>query len=91
MGISFDPNATGKFVVSYADLANSGYATAILGVISGTSVSFGSENSVVSDVEGTTVSFDPNTAGKFVVAYRDAGNSSHGTAIVGTLSPKQQQ
>ena len=83
MGISFDPNATGKFVVSYADLANSGYATAILGVISGTSVSFGSENSVVSDVEGTTVSFDPNTAGKFVVAYKDYDNSNYGTAFLG--------
>jgi len=84
---SLDPNTAGKFVVAYQDGGNSYYGTAIVGTVSGTSISFGSEyvfNSAQSDY--TSVSFDPNTAGKFVVAYRDVGNSSYGTAIVGTVS-----
>ena len=39
---------------------------------------------------GTTsdlsVACDPNTANKFVVVYKDGGNSNYGTAKVGTLS-----
>jgi hypothetical protein len=30
--------------------------------------------------------FDPNNGGKFVVAYKDGGNSNYGTAIVGQVS-----
>jgi len=85
--VSFDPNTTGKFVVTYGDDGNSNYGTAIVGTVSGTSISFGSEYVFNS---GTTyyssIFFDPNTAGKFVVAFRDAGNSSYGTAIVGQIA-----
>ena len=85
--ISFDPNTSGKFVVAYRDNGNSAYGTAIVGTISGTSISFGSEvvfNSA--NTNYTSISFDPNTANKFVVAYTDIGNSAYGTAIVGTVS-----
>ena len=84
---AFDPNTAGKFVVAYKDNTNSQYGTAVVGTVSGTSISFGSEyvfNS--SAVEITTCAFDPNTAGKFVIAYKDHGNSQYGTAIVGTVS-----
>ena len=85
--IAFDPNTAGKFVVIYRDNANTDYATAKVGTLSGTSVSFGT--AVVFN-SGTTyyqrISFDPNTAGKFVISYRNEGNSGYGTAIVGTLS-----
>ena len=85
--VTFDPNTVGKLVVAYQDDANSGYGTAVVGTVSGTSISFGSE--YVFNSSNTVIgsaSFDPNTAGKFVVAYRDGGNSNHGTAIVGTVS-----
>jgi len=84
---AFDPNTSGKFVVAYRDSGNSYYGTAIVGTISGTAVSFGSE-SVFNSAATTSisVSFDPNTAGKFVVVYQDDGNSSYGTAIAGTVS-----
>ena len=85
--ISFDPNDSDKFVVAFRDYSNSKYGTAMVGTISGTSISFGSEyvfNSA--STEYTSISFDPNTSGSFVVAYRDGGNSNYGTAIVGTVS-----
>ena len=84
---AFDPNNAGKFVVAYVDYGNSNYGTAIVGTVSGTTISFGSEvvfNSATTTY--TSASFDPNTAGKFVVTYQDSGNSSYGTAIVGTVS-----
>ena len=83
---SFDPS-TAKLVAIYRDAGNSSYGTAIVGTVSGTSISFGSEvvyNSAQSNAQ--SVSFDPNTANKCVIVYQDAGNSSSGTAIVGTVS-----
>jgi len=85
--VAFDPNNAGKFVVCYEDNSNSGYGTACVGTVSGTSISFGSESVFNS---GTTiypsVAFDPNNAGKFVVCYKDNSNSGYGTACVGTVS-----
>jgi len=85
--VAFDPNTAGKFVVTYMNASSSNYGTAVVGTVSGTSISFSIKyvfNSASTSL--TTVSFDPNTAGKFVVAYKDAGNSNYGTAIVGTVS-----
>ena len=85
--ISFDPNNSGKFVISYNDQGNSNYGTAIVGTISGTSISFGSEYVFDTGYSVfTSVSFDPNNSGKFVVCYRNLTNSSYGTACVGTVS-----
>ena len=85
---SFDPNNVGKFVVAYRNSSNGNYGTAIVGTISGTSLSFGT--AVVFNAGATfhpsRVDFDSNTAGKFVVVYRDGSNSYAGTAIVGALS-----
>ena len=84
-GITYDSNS-GKVVVVYKDIDNSNYGTAIVGTVSGTSISFGSE--VVFESASTTepsVTFDSNS-NKVVIAYPDAGNSNYGTAIVGTVS-----
>ena len=85
--VSFDPNTSGKFVVSFTDAGNSNYGTAIVGTVSGTAISFGSEavfNSA--NTANSSLSFDPNTSGKVVVSFTNAGNSNYGTAIVGTIS-----
>ena len=85
ISIAFDSNAN-KVVIAYRDNGNSNYGTAIVGTVSGTSISFGSEavfNSAIS--EFMSISFDSN-ANKVVIAYRDGGNSGYGTAIVGTVS-----
>ena len=82
---SYDSNAQ-KVVIVYRDGGNSNYGTAIVGTVSGTSISFGSPTvfeSALTRYMATT--FDSNS-NKVVIAYRDDGNSSYGTAIVGTVS-----
>ena len=83
--IVFDSNAN-KVVIVYEDEGNSQYGTAIVGTVSGTSISFGSptvfESAACFDISAV---FDSSN-NKIVVAYEDQGNSEHGTAIVGTVS-----
>ena len=81
---AFD-RTTGKVVFVYQDIGNSSKGTAIVGTVDGTSISFGSP--VVFN-SGNTQYLDVVSIGngKVVVAYRDAGNSNYGTAIVGTIS-----
>lgn len=81
--ISYDENA-GKMVISYSR-SSTGAGTAIVGTVSGTSISFGT--AVVFATYGTYVSnvFDSNS-NKTVIAFRDNNNSNYGTAIVGTVS-----
>jgi hypothetical protein len=84
---AFDPSNSGRFVVVYNDGGNSFYGTAIAGLISGTTLTFGTP--VVfnaAQVNGVSIDFDPNTAGKFCVVYMDEGNSNAGAAIIGTMS-----
>ena len=82
---TFDSNAN-KVVISYRDSGNSGYGTAVVATVSDASISFGTPvvfESASSQYIAAT--FDSNT-NKVVIAYRDNGNSSYGTAIVGTVS-----
>jgi len=78
----YDSNSN-KVVTGYQDSGNSGYGTAIVGTVSGTSISFGSEavfesaNSFL--MAGT---FDSN-ANKAVFTYQ---SGSKGKAVVGTVS-----
>ena len=84
-GVAYDANAQ-KIVISYKDQGNSNVGTAIVGTVSGNSISFGTP--VVFDSSTTSltaVGYDAN-AQKIVIAYLDGGNSFHGTAIVGTVS-----
>jgi len=82
---TYDSNAQ-KVVIAYRDNANSNYGTAIVGTVSGTSISFGTAV-VFESANSTNISatYDAN-AQKVVIAYRDVGNSNYGTAIVGTVS-----
>jgi len=83
--VTYDINAQ-KVVIAYRDRGNSDYGTAIVGTVSDTSISFGSptvfETATVPHISAT---YDAN-AQKIVIAYADSGNSSYGTAIVGTVS-----
>jgi 6-phosphogluconolactonase (cycloisomerase 2 family) len=75
-----------KVVVVYRDGNGSNYGTAVVGTISGTTISFGtpvvfeSASTISIDIE-----YSPD-ADKFLIAYADLGNSSFGTGIVGTIS-----
>jgi len=85
IAITYDSSSE-KVVVAYEDVDNSRYGTAIVGTVSGTSISFGSEvvfESAITDDIG--IAYDSG-ANKVVIAYRDNGNNEYGTAIVGTVS-----
>ena len=83
--VAFDSNSN-KIVIAYADSGNSNHGTAIVGTVSGTSISFGTP--VIYNAANTaynSVVFDSSN-NKIVIAYTDSGSSSHGTAVVGTVS-----
>ena len=82
---TFD-SSNNKVVIAYNDGGNSYYGTAIVGTVSGTSISFGSATVYESaNSPGPSITYDAN-AGKVVIAYTDNGNSNYGTSIVGTVS-----
>ena len=79
---AFDSNSN-KVVIAYQDDGNGSAGTAVVGTVSGTSISFGTPvifQSGFSDRIAAT--FDSNS-NKIVISYR---NSSNGKAIVGTVS-----
>ena len=83
---TFDSNSN-RIVIVYRDVGNSSYGSVVVGTVDpsdnsisfGTPVVFESANSEVGDVV-----FDSSN-NKVVVFYTDNGNSSYGTAIVGTV------
>jgi hypothetical protein len=73
------------FVVGYCDIGNSYYGTAIIGTISGSTISYSSEY-VFNSASTYNISVSALDSTHFVVGYRDGGNSNYGTAIIGTIS-----
>ena len=83
--VAYDANAQ-KVVIAYRDSGNSNYGTAVVGTVSGTTISFGTPVVYESaQANYTAIVYDAN-AQKVVIAYQDGDNSSSGTAIVGTVS-----
>ncbi len=79
-------SANGKIVVAYADQGNSFHGTAVVGTVSGTSITFGTP--VVfeaASVYSLSATYDV-AAGKVTIAYQDDGNGQDGTLISGTVS-----
>jgi hypothetical protein len=85
-GICID-SASGNFVIVFKDVGNSGYPTAIVGSVSGTSITFGAKvviQSNNSDVQACV--YDPVQA-KSVVFFNDiAVSPNRPAARVGTVS-----
>jgi hypothetical protein len=73
------------FVVGYRDVGHSYYGTAIIGTVSGSSITYGSEY-VFNSADSAHISVSALDSTHFVVGYRDNGNSKYGTAIIGTVS-----
>ena len=81
---TFD-STNNKVVISYRDNGNSSYGTAIVGTVSGDTITFGSEVVFASaTLTDNDIVFDSNS-GKVVVVYRKSPNS-YGDARVGTVS-----
>jgi len=83
--MTYDSNSQ-KVVIAYRDSGNSDYGTAIVGTVSGTSISFGSASVFVSGTtDETTITYDSNSQ-RVVIAYRNESVSNYGQAVVGTIS-----
>ena len=78
-------SSTNRVVVVYKDDGNSNYGTAVVGSVSGNSISFGTP---VVYQAGTVIWSKPvfdSTNNKIVIAYRKNSDGGDGGAIVGTV------
>jgi hypothetical protein len=86
-GMAVDPT-TGNAVAAYKDWDNSGYGYVVVGVVSGTTLTWGTPIVFESTELRTTplqVAFDPNTAGSFVIVFQLSSTLVQ-TVIANTLS-----
>ncbi len=85
--IVFDPNYAGRFVVMYRQyLSSQNRINVLAGTVTGTTTSY--EPVVqyqVNNVDVGAIAFDPNTAGKFIIAYK-SNNTITGEVVVGTFN-----
>jgi len=85
--VTFDSSAN-KVLISYCDYGDSSKGKAIVGTVSGTSISFGS----AAEFEGGDINHETlcstfdSANNKVVIAYRDGGDSNKGKAVVATVS-----
>ena len=85
LGIGYDP-INSKTLIAYRDSGNSSYGSAVVGTVSGTSISFGSEvvfNAATTGDVNVVYNAAKNTS---VVLYNDSANSQRATAIQATIS-----
>ena len=85
----YDPD-TGKVVIAYhRDAASYYYGAAIVGTVSGTSISFGSEVKFQANnsqgLTGLGMCYD-TSQDKIFISYADRLNSQYATGVVGTVS-----
>jgi len=81
----FDPDSN-KVIIAYCDTDNSNYGTAVVGTVSGTSISFGTP-AVFESGHTSNIGATYDTANdKVIIVYKDEDNSNYGTAVVGTVS-----
>lgn len=84
----YDPDQ-GKVIVAYHRDANAYYGAAVVGTISGTSISFGSvakfQPNNTQGMQGLGMVYDTN-ADKVFISYADKNNSTYMTGVVGTVS-----
>ena len=81
---AYDP-ATERIVIVYSDSDNSGYGTAVVASLSGTTLTMGTP--VVfntANTEEISVCMD-TTNSKVVISFNDHANSQYATVIVGTI------
>ena len=75
-----------RVVIAYTDAGDGNKGTAIVGTVSGDTISFGTPTQF--ETGGTSyfgITYD-STNDRVVVVYTDTGNSNYGTAAVGTVS-----
>ena len=82
---AYDP-VNNKIVIAWKDDDSSDRGRAIVGTISGTSISFGSYVTFNNaDTDSIAIVYD-SANGKMIIGYENNGNSGYGTVITGTVS-----
>jgi len=80
-------SSTDRIVIAYRDGNNTERGTAVVGEVSGTSISFGTPQVFDSNTIYTPSTVYDSVNQKVVIGYSDSGNSSSGTAIIATVYP----
>ena len=80
-----DAMDSNTIVIAYGEYDYSRFGAAVIGTISGTTVSFGSEFQFNYDIT-REISVSKFNTDKFVIAYQKFFPSLHGTAVIGTVS-----
>jgi len=83
--VVYEPSAQ-KTVTLYRNIGNASYGTAIVGTVSGTSISFGTSAVFNSTTTNYPFGVYDSSSQKIIISYQNNGNSSYGTAIIGTVS-----
>jgi len=84
-GLGYD-TLNNKVIITYKKAYNPFSPHAVVGTVSGNSISFGSEASVGGGIKTlANPVFDPGS-GDVVVAYRDHNDSNYGKTLLGTVS-----
>lgn len=79
--------ANNKIVIVYTDFGNSSYGTAIVGTVSGTSISFGSETVFKSSATGSISACYDEASGNVVIGYMNLAASPYNNfVLVGSVS-----
>ena len=87
VAVAFDPNAANKCVIIFQHPNSSNDGKAIVTTISNYNPSFATASTFsTGSAESMNIKFDPNTANKFLISFKDGDNSNYGKAIVGTRS-----
>ena len=85
LSVGYD-STNGKIIIAYRDGGNSDYGTAVVGTVSGTSISFGTPVVFNSAATGSTGVAHDTANNKTLIVYRKQTNSGRPTGIVGTVS-----
>jgi hypothetical protein len=82
---SYD-SSSDKTIIAFRDSGNSNQGTAIVGTVSGTSISFGSANTFETGTTQYTRAVYDSGNNKTNIFYMDGGDSDKGKAVIGTMS-----
>ena len=86
ISMAFDSNSN-KVVIAYKDQPQSNHGKAIVGTVSGTAISFGTEATYNAATTNETAATFDSVNNKVIIVYQDSGgNSGKGAAVVGTVS-----
>ena len=82
----FDANSN-KLVIAYRDSTDNGYGKAVVGTVSGTSVTFGTPTAYPGSIQcgGQGICYDPSSKDIFIFCAM-SNSSNHGRIIRGTVS-----